>query len=145
VLSPAFAASGTRRAAPGRAPALRRVRAVTAETVGVLRKIVIRATGNPLPALAESGRLPAGLRFTDNADGTAVIHGVPAPGSSGSYALRVTAANTVGTTSETFTLQVTGPPAITSAAAAAALRSTSKAGTGAAARSSLPRRTVPGR
>jgi PKD repeat protein len=80
--------------------------------------------------LAESGSLPAGLRFTDNAGGTALIRGVPTTGSDGSYTVTVTAANTSGTAHETFTLRVTGQPANASAAATAALSGRSKAGTG---------------
>jgi hypothetical protein len=65
------------------------------------------ALGAPTPAIAESGPLPAGVALTDNGDGTATLAGTPAPGSAGSYAITITAANGVGSpATQAFTLNV---------------------------------------
>src|SRR5262249_41167889 len=37
----------------------------------------VAASGQPTPTLAQSGALPAGLSFKDNANGTATISGTP--------------------------------------------------------------------
>jgi hypothetical protein len=66
----------------------------------------IRATGYPLPALTESGPLPAGLSFTRHGNGTGDIAGIPAAGSSGHYPVTITAASRLGTTSKSFTIVV---------------------------------------
>lgn len=60
-------------------------------TEGSVGRFVVRATGNPLPALTLIGTLPPGLTFTDQGDGTAVIAGTPAPGSAGTYRVTITA------------------------------------------------------
>ena len=60
-----------------RAPAIRKIRATRAR-VGVALRLAIRATGYPVPVLAESGPLPGGLSFTDHGNGVAVIAGTPA-------------------------------------------------------------------
>jgi titin len=64
--------------------------------VGDNGSFTIRSTGVPPPSITESGRLPRGLTFTDNGDGTASIHGKPAPGSHGTYHVTITAANGQG-------------------------------------------------
>ncbi len=67
-------------------------------------------------ALTETGTLPAGVSFTDNSDGTAILSGTPAAGTGGSYTLTITASNGVAPNStQTFTLSVNEGPAITSA------------------------------
>jgi hypothetical protein len=65
--------------------------------------------------LTEAGALPSGVTFTDNGDGTATLAGTPAAGSGGTYSLTLTATNTVGHTSQAFTLTVGASPTITSA------------------------------
>ena len=86
-----------------RAPAIRKIRATRAK-VGVALHLTIRATGYPLPGLAESGPLPAGLSFTDNENGTAII---AAPtGSGGRYPMTITATNTYGTATRLLTIVV---------------------------------------
>ena len=62
-----------------RAPAIREIRNKR-DRVGVPLRLMIRATGYPAPAVAESGSLPSGLTFTDNGNGTATIAGTPAAG-----------------------------------------------------------------
>jgi hypothetical protein len=65
--------------------------------------------------LTEAGSLPSGVTFTDNGDGTATLAGTPAAGTGGTYSLTLTATNTVGHTSQVFTLTVGESPTITSA------------------------------
>jgi len=76
-------------------------------------------TGAPLPALTETGVLPAGITFIDNGNGTATIAGTSTTGSGGSYPITITATSTAGTTSQSFTLTNDEAPAITSATTAA--------------------------
>src|SRR5690349_19622502 len=55
-----------------RAPGLRHVGTVRAAAGSPVTQM-IEAKGYPVPALGESGTLPAGLSFTDNGDGTGDI------------------------------------------------------------------------
>ena len=67
-------------------------------------------TGNPTPALSETGTLPTGVTFTDNGNGTATLAGTPAAGTAGTYPITITAANGVGSNAtQTFTLTVVQP------------------------------------
>jgi hypothetical protein len=76
-------------------------------------------TGADFPTattLAESGRLPNGVTFADNGNGTATLAGTPAAGAGGTYDLTLTAANGVAPeASQSFTLTVDEAPSITSA------------------------------
>lgn len=74
--------------------------------VGTAMDQVFKAAGYPVPALAESGTLPSGLTFTDHGNGTADIAGTPAAGSSGRYPVTITAASSLGSTSESVTIVV---------------------------------------
>jgi hypothetical protein len=75
----------------------------------------VTATGTPTPSLAESGAMPSGLSFHDNGDGTATLSGTPSAGTGDSYALTITGHNgVVGDTTQSFTLSVDQPAAITS-------------------------------
>ncbi len=65
--------------------------------------------------LSVTGALPAGVTFTDNGDGTAVLDGTAKAGSGGEYALTLKAKNTTGAATQAFTLTVTEKPAISSA------------------------------
>jgi Big-like domain-containing protein len=79
----------------GVAPAV--TSAATADfRVGTPGSFTVSASGNPTPALTESGTLPQGLSFHDNGDGTATISGTPASGTHGNQALTITAANGQG-------------------------------------------------
>jgi len=49
-----------------------------------------------LSSFSETGSLPAGLTFTDNADNTATIAGTPATGGTGTYTVVVHASNGLG-------------------------------------------------
>ncbi len=103
---------------------LKKVTSQTAKT-GTAYSKTITAVGSPMPALTETGALPAGITFTDNGDGTATLAGTPAGNAGGSYQITVTASNSLGSSSESFTLKVDQPPAITSPASASATVGTS--------------------
>ena len=86
--------------------------------VGAPFSFSIATSGTPTPALTESGTLPAGLAFTDQGNGTALIAGTPAAGTGGSYPITVTATSSAGTTTQGFTLVNAQAPSITSPASA---------------------------
>ncbi|HEY0805729.1 MAG TPA: putative Ig domain-containing protein, partial [Pseudonocardiaceae bacterium] len=86
--------------------------------VGVPFSFGFATVGAPTPALAESGNLPAGLTFTDQGNGTAVLSGTPTAGTGGSYPITVTATSSAGTTTQSFTLTNAEAPTITSPASA---------------------------
>ncbi|HEX2904534.1 MAG TPA: putative Ig domain-containing protein, partial [Jatrophihabitans sp.] len=67
--------------------------------------------------LTETGALPSGVTFHDNGDGTATLAGTPAASSGQVYSLSITASNSSGSVSQTFTLTVNELPAFTSPAA----------------------------
>ncbi|MFG2795015.1 putative Ig domain-containing protein [Streptomyces sp. NPDC048419] len=68
----------------------------------------VTTTGTPTPTLKEAGTLPKGVSFKDNGDGTGSFTGTPATTSSGSYKLTLTATNSAGSATQTYTL-VVGP------------------------------------
>jgi len=78
----------------------------TAFTVGSVGVFSVTTTGFPTPNLSESGALPSGVTFTDNGNGTATLFGTP--GVSGSFPITITANNGGGTTTQSFTLTVSG-------------------------------------
>ncbi len=93
--------------------------------VGRPVSFTVTTSARPTPSLAESGAMPAGVSFIDNGDGTATLSGTPAPGSAGTYDLRITAANGVPPAAvQSFVLAVQGPPAITIANPSAGARYT---------------------
>ena len=57
--------------------------------------VKLKTTGTPTAGVSESGKLPEGVRFVANADGTALIAGTPAAGSAGSYPIVLSARNGV--------------------------------------------------
>ena len=70
--------------------------------------------GFPAPTILKSGSLPPGVTFTDNGNGTATLSGTPTV--SGDFTLNLTAQNGIGADgTQTFTLHVYQPAAITSA------------------------------
>ena len=79
---------------------------------------VVTAPGVPASTtITETGPLPAGVSFADNSDGTATIGGTPT--ASGVFVITIDAGNGVAPDDvQTFTLTVTRPPTLTSAAAA---------------------------
>jgi hypothetical protein len=86
--------------------------------VGAAFTATVTTTGEPAPAITETGALPSGLTFVDNGNGTATISGTPAAGSGGSFPIVISAANASGTTTQAFTLTNSGAPTITSPATA---------------------------
>jgi hypothetical protein len=77
-------------------------------TVGVTGAFTVTAIGTPTPAsITESGSLPSGVTFTNNANGSATLAGTPASGTNGSYPLTITASNGVlPNAAQSFTLTV---------------------------------------
>ena len=82
-------------------------------TTGTPVNFTVATTGVPVPALTHSKKLPAGLTFTDNGNGTATIAGTPA---GGTYSLKIKAVSTAGTATQNLTLVVNQIPAFTNAA-----------------------------
>ncbi len=89
-----------------------------ASIVGAPFSTTVTTTGDPAPALTETGALPTGVTFVDNGNGTATISGTPAAGTGGSYPLTITATSTAGTATQAFTLTNSEAPTITSASTA---------------------------
>lgn len=56
--------------------------------------------------------LPSGVAFTPGSGGIATIAGTPAAGSGGAYPLAIDATNTIGTTTQAFTLTVDEAPSL---------------------------------
>jgi beta-glucosidase len=76
-------------------------------TIGVAKTVTVTTTGSPTATLTESGRLPSGLTFTDNKNGTASISGTAAAGTDGTSAITITANNGLGTAAtQSFSLTV---------------------------------------
>jgi hypothetical protein len=57
--------------------------------VGSAGHFAVVAAGFPAPSLSEQGKLPPGVSFTDNGNGTATLAGTPAAGSQGTYPLTI--------------------------------------------------------
>jgi VCBS repeat-containing protein len=75
----------------------------------------VTTSGFPPPALSETGALPAGLNFVDNANGTATLSGTPTA-AGGVYSIVVNATNGVGpVVQQTLTITINEAPTITSA------------------------------
>jgi hypothetical protein len=93
--------------------------ASTTFTTGTAGSFGVTSTGFPTATLTETGALPSGVTFTDNADGTGTLSGTPAAGSGGLYAISFRANNGVGTAAtQSFTLSVDQPAALTSGTSA---------------------------
>jgi large repetitive protein len=86
-------------------------------TVGQAGTFTVTTTGFPTATITRTGvALPTGVTFVDNGNGTATLSGTPAAGTAGAYAFTLTAANGVTPdATQSFTLNVNAPPAITSA------------------------------
>jgi hypothetical protein len=96
------------------APVITTANAATS-IVGTAFSDTVATTGDPTPALTETGALPSGITFTDNGNGTATLAGTAAKGSGGSYPITITATSTSGTATQVFTLTNAEAPTITSA------------------------------
>jgi hypothetical protein len=89
--------------------------ASTTFTTGSAGSFTVTSTGFPTAALSETGNLPNGVTFSDNSDGTGTLSGTPAGGTGGVYSVSLKANNGVGgTATQSFTLTIDQPGAITS-------------------------------
>src|SRR4030095_16710935 len=78
----------------------------------------VTTSGDPVPAITKTGKLPGGVKFVDNGDGTATLSGRPGNGQGlvGDYSLTLTATNGMDPpATQNFTLTITNPPRIVSA------------------------------
>jgi len=83
--------------------------------VGIAGTFTVTTTGNPPSSLSEAGALPSGVTFVNNGSGTATLSGTPAAGTSGIYALTITASNgVVPNAVQLFTLTVSSASTTTS-------------------------------
>jgi Putative Ig domain len=98
-------------AAVTRAPAFTSGPAATA-AYGARFSFTVTTTGSPPPRITRTGRLPSGVRFTDDTNDTATISGTPRKAAAGVYRLTLAARNKYGTAAQAFTLTVTRAPAI---------------------------------
>ncbi len=94
-------------------PSIGSASAVTFAT-GTAGTFSVTTTGTAPVTLTETGKLPAGVTFKDNGNGTATLAGTPAAGSGGSYPITLTARNPVGTATQPLALTVNQAPAFTS-------------------------------
>lgn len=97
---------------PAGAPAFSSAPAVTA-AIGAAFSFTVTTTGVPAPRITRKGRLPSGVRFANNGDGTATISGTPGQAAAGSYPLVLTARNHAWTATQAFTLTITSAAAAT--------------------------------
>ena len=86
---------------------------------------VTTTPGTPIQAtlsapLPPNEKLPPGISFVDNGNGTATLSGTPTPSSGGTYTFTITADNGVSST-QTFTLTISQPATFTAARATFAL------------------------
>ncbi|MGP8252444.1 MAG: beta strand repeat-containing protein [Terracidiphilus sp.] len=87
----------------------------TTFTVGSSGSFTVTASGNPAPTFSETGVLPAGVTFSS----AGLLSGTPAAGTGGTYPIVITASNGVGSNAtQSFTLTIDQPPAITSSSSA---------------------------
>ena len=94
-------------AASTQGPAFTSGSAATA-AFGAAFTFTVTKTGDPAPRITRTGRLPAGVRFSDNKDGTATISGTPVRTAAGVYPLTLTARNKYGAATQAFTLTYQG-------------------------------------
>ena len=83
----------------------------TTFTVGAPGSFSVTATGTPAPSFTETGALPTGVTLST----AGLLSGTPAAGTGGTYPITITAKNTIGSTTQSFTLTVDQAPAFTSA------------------------------
>ena len=89
------------------APAITSVNCITF-TLGSANSFTVTTTGYPVPTITESGSLPAGVKFTNNGNGTGTLSGTPTV--DGTFSIKFTASNGVGSAAvQTFVLTVSGP------------------------------------
>ena len=97
--------------------------ATATATAGQPFLFTVTTAGSPLALLTNitrNGALPAGLTFTNLANGTALLAGIPSGSGGGTYPLTLSATNAGGTTTQAFVLTVNAPPAIVTGTSASA-------------------------
>ncbi len=72
----------------------------------VANSFTVISTGIPTPSIHESGKLPLGVTFVDNGNGTGTLAGTPTVG--GTFNLVFNATNAVTATTQNFTLTIAG-------------------------------------
>ena len=81
----------------------------TTFTPGVPSSFTVTTSGDPVPALQQSGALPGGVTFTDNGDGTATVAYDGTATTAGPYPITITASNGVSPDAmQNFTLTMVG-------------------------------------
>jgi len=86
-------------------------------TATMTNSFAVTTTGfTSAPTISESGSLPGGVTYTENAGGTLTLFGTPASGAGGAYDLVFTATGDGTTITQDFTLSVVQVPTFTSAA-----------------------------
>jgi Putative Ig domain len=103
-----------------KAPTINRIPTVSVVVGTPMAALTITAKGYEKPTLTLGASLPGGLTFTDNGNGTATLAGTPDSSGVGTQSLTVTASNSYGVATQTFTLNVNQRPAITSPTSATA-------------------------
>jgi len=84
---------------------------------GFYSSFTVTTSGDPVPAITKAGKLPGGVKFVDNGDGTATISGRPGGGQGliGDYVLTLTASNGMNPpATQNFTLTIINSPRIVS-------------------------------
>ena len=80
---------------------------------GFYSSFTVTTSGDPVPAITKAGKLPGGVKFVDNGDGTATISGRPGGGQGliGDYVLTLTASNGMDPpATQNFTLTIINLP-----------------------------------
>jgi hypothetical protein len=85
-------------------PSIISVGSDTVASGAAMTPFTIKADGYPIPSLKASG-LPAGLRLTNNKNGTGTIVGTPP--SAGLFVVTITAKSKIGVSSQQLSLLVT--------------------------------------
>jgi hypothetical protein len=76
---------------------------------GTAFSFTVNTTGVPVPAITETGKLPKGLSFVNNGDGTATISGTArTTDKDKSYVVHLKATNSGGKSKQILTLSLTG-------------------------------------
>ncbi len=82
----------------------------TTFTVGTNGSFQVTATGSPAPTFSETGPLPSNVTLSSSG----LLSGIPVATTGGTYPITIKASNSAGSTTQSFTLTVDQPPAITS-------------------------------
>jgi hypothetical protein len=99
--------------------------ASTTFLTGAAAPFTVLTTGYPTAALTTTGTLPAGVTFANNGDGTGTLSGTPSSSAGGLYNFTISATNTVGIATQSFTLTVDQPALITSTSSTSAVEGSS--------------------